>query len=118
MRVFSSWVNQSGHWQVVSSASTLALFTMNLSSCSRSSGVGWGGMGGEDLVFSFSNCLMKLLILDLRLLTYTSLSSLLLIFFASFLAEVLLFRGMNLKFGSVHLRDIAAWSLGSLFIFI
>ena len=52
-RMFSSWVNQSGCCQVISSASSLALFVMNLSSCSRSSGVGWGRMGREDLVYFF-----------------------------------------------------------------
>jgi len=50
-RVISSWVNQSGCCQVISSASSLALFTMNFLSCSRSSGVRWGEMCGEDSVF-------------------------------------------------------------------
>jgi len=60
---------------------------------------------------------MKSLILDLKLSMYTSLSSLLFIFFASFLAEVLLSRGTNLKLGSLSLREIAVWLLGPLFAF-
>jgi len=116
-RLSSSRVNQSGCHQVVSSASSLALFTMNFSSCSKSSGVGWGDVGREDSVFSCTSCLMKSLMLDLKLSTYTSLSFLLFIFFASFLVKVLLLRGMNLKLGSLSLREIAAWSLGTPFVF-
>ena len=57
------------------------------------------------------------LMLDLKTLMYTSLNSLLFLFFASFLVEVLLLRGMNLKLGSLSLREISAWSLGTPFIF-
>ena len=73
-RLSSSRVNQSGRRRVVSSASSVALFTMNFSSCLRSSGVGWGDVSREDSVFSCSSCLMKSLMLDLKLSTYTSLS--------------------------------------------
>jgi len=52
-KLSSSRVNQSGCRWVISSVRSLALFTMNFSSCSRSSGVGWGEMGGEDSFFFF-----------------------------------------------------------------
>ena len=68
----------------------------------------WDGEGWAERIWftSFSSCLMKSLILDLKLPTYTSLSTLLFIIFASFLVEVLLLRGTNLKLGSFSLREI------------
>ena len=71
-------------------------------------------MGGEDLAFSFSSYLMKSLILDLKTLIYTSRNSLLFIFFASFLVEVFLLRGMN----SLILEKLlhGHWELHSFFI--